>query len=68
MILGLLTWRRGQLRPADALPVLLLVVAALAMLMAPMARNGDISEFRHRALPLLVVVVSSVGACGSPPS
>jgi hypothetical protein len=58
VLLGLLTWRRGQLRPADAVPLLLLVVAALAMLLGPRPPSGDMSEFRHRALPLLVVVVS----------
>jgi hypothetical protein len=58
VFLGLVTWRRRRLRPEDAVPVLLLAVAALAMLMAPMARNGDMSEFRHRALPLLVIVMS----------
>lgn len=58
VILGLLAWRRKLLGAADALPWLLLVVAALAMLMAPMAPDGDITEFRHRPGPLLVVVLS----------
>lgn len=54
--LGLLAWRRGRWRAVDALPLLLILVAAIAILLAPVARNGDISEYRHRAGPLLVVV------------
>jgi hypothetical protein len=50
------TWRRRCLTAADALPGLLLAVAVLAMALGPMAGNGDITEYRHRALPLLVLV------------
>jgi len=50
---------RRRLAPADALPWLMLAVAALEMLLAPVSRNGDITEFRHRAGPLLVVVVAA---------
>jgi hypothetical protein len=42
--------------PALLLPTLLLAVAAISILLAPNARQGDISEYRHRAGPLLVVV------------
>jgi hypothetical protein len=48
--------RRGRLEAVDALPFILLAVATIAILMAPSPRHGDISEFRHRAGPLLVVV------------
>lgn len=40
----------------DAIPFLLLAVASIMMILAPMPPNGDITEFRHRAGPLLVVV------------
>ena len=51
-----LAHRRGRLEAIDALPFIFLVVATIAILMAPQARHGDISEFRHRAGPLLVLV------------
>ncbi|WP_245434927.1 hypothetical protein [Rhizobium anhuiense] len=40
----------------DAIPFLLLAVASIMVILAPMPPNGDITEFRHRAGPLLVVV------------
>ncbi|ASS54334.1 hypothetical protein CHR56_06960 [Rhizobium leguminosarum bv. viciae] len=40
----------------DAIPFLLLAVASIMMILAPITANGDITEFRHRAGPLLVVV------------
>jgi hypothetical protein len=58
---GGLIWtlsRRGRLESADRLPALLLAVAVVSMLLAPIARNGDPTEFRHRAGPLLVVVLA----------
>ena len=58
LLLTILAWRRGVLCPADAAPWLLLLVGTVASLMAPVARNGDISEFRHRAGPLLVAVMA----------
>jgi hypothetical protein len=57
-VLWLAFRRRAQLEAADRLPWILLAVAALSMLLAPVARNGDISEFRHRAGPLLVIVLA----------
>jgi hypothetical protein len=51
-----LAHRLGRIVAIDALPFIFLVVATIAILMAPPARNGDISEFRHRAGPLLVLV------------
>ena len=51
--------RRGRLEPADWLPAILLAVAAISMLLAPVARNGDTTEFRHRAGPLLVVILAT---------
>jgi hypothetical protein len=48
--------RRQRLEAIDALPFVLLIVAAIEILMAPTARNGDLTEFRHRASPLLVIV------------
>ena len=58
VIFAFLAYRHGKLEAVDALPFILLMVAAVEILMAPMARNGDFSEFRHRAGPLLVVIVS----------
>ena len=55
LLLGLL-WRRRR-AIEDALPWLLLLAATLEMFLAPIAPNGDISEFRHRAGPLLVAVI-----------
>lgn len=55
LILAVLARRR--LGAADALPWLLLAVAALEMMLAPNSRNGDITEFRHRAGPLIVAVI-----------
>ena len=56
LVLALLLRRRRAIE--DALPWFLLLAAVLEMLLAPMSRNGDISEFRHRAGPLLVVVIA----------
>jgi hypothetical protein len=58
VLLGFIAWRRRLLGAADALPLLLLLVATLEMLLAPTPRNGDMTEFRHRAGPLLVAVLS----------
>jgi hypothetical protein len=56
LVSGWLAWRRGLLTRVDALPFLLLLVAAVVMVLSPISRNGDISEYRHRAGPLLVAV------------
>jgi hypothetical protein len=48
--------RRGRLEAIDALPFILLLVATIEILMASTARNGDMTKFRHRAGPLLVIV------------
>jgi hypothetical protein len=56
LVLAFLTRRRCG--AADALPWLLLVAAALEMILAPVSRNGDITEFRHRAGPLIVAVIA----------
>jgi hypothetical protein len=58
VLLGFIAWRRRLLGAADALPLLLLLVATLAMLLAPTPFNGDMTEFRHRAGPFLVAVLS----------
>jgi hypothetical protein len=57
-ILTVLGWRRGRLRPIDAAPWLLILVALIAALLAPVARNGDITEYRQRGGPLVVAVVA----------
>lgn len=51
-----LCFRRGSLDSSDLLPWLLLLVCLLAAMMAPTSRHGDITEYRHRAGPLLVPV------------
>lgn len=48
-------WCR-QTEAADVIPFLLLAVAAIAIVLAPVARNGDITEFRHRPGPLIAAV------------
>jgi hypothetical protein len=53
----LLLWQR-RWSTADALPWLLIAVAIVAVLLAPIARNGDIQEYRQRASPLLAVVIA----------
>ncbi len=58
LLLTILAWRRGLLCPADAAPWFLLLVGTVAILMAPLPNNGDITEFRHRAGPLLVAVTA----------
>jgi hypothetical protein len=58
-ILGVALWRRGRLEAMDWTPAILLAVASLSMILAPVARNGDPTEFRHRAGPLLVVVLAT---------
>ena len=57
--LGVALWRRGRLEAVDWMPTILMAVAALSMILAPIARNGDITEFRHRAGPLLVVILAT---------
>jgi hypothetical protein len=56
LISAVLARRQQPFEATDALPFILLVVATIEILMAPTARNGDMSEFRHRAGPLLVIV------------
>ncbi len=58
-VLGLGLRRRGRLQAVDWTPAILLTVAAVSMILAPLARNGDIAEFRHRAGPLLVVILAT---------
>lgn len=55
-IFAWLAHRGGRLSAADSLPFLLWIVAAIEMLLAPVARNGSIAEYRHRGGPLLVIV------------
>ncbi len=58
---GFAWWHAGRARTRtaiDVLPVLLLAVAAAMLMLAPIAPNGDISEFRHRPGPLLVPVLA----------
>ena len=58
VVLSLAIRRHGRLEAVDSLPWILLAVAALMMLLAPEPPTGDISEFRHRAGPLLVVILA----------
>lgn len=58
LLLGALAWRRGLVSSIDVLPLLLLIVGTLTIMLSPIGRNGDISEFRHRPGPLLVVVLA----------
>jgi hypothetical protein len=58
---GVAWWHAGRARTRtaiDVLPVLLLAVAVTMMTLAPIAPNGDVSEFRHRPGPLLVPVLA----------
>lgn len=57
VFMGVRLWRRNKLEAVDVLPWILLAVAVIFMFLGPMARNGDITEFRHRANPFLVVVL-----------
>jgi len=57
VLMGYRLWQRKKLESIDALPWIALAVAVIFMFLGPMARNGDITEFRHRANPLLVVVL-----------
>lgn len=56
IILGTIAKWRGRLEGIDMIPLILVAVAALAMVLGPPGRNGDVSEFRHRPGPLLAVV------------
>lgn len=55
LLLGL--FLRRYRATEDALPWLLLLVAVLEMFLAPMSPSGDITDFRHRAGPLVVSVI-----------
>ncbi|MCX7349490.1 MAG: hypothetical protein NTZ54_08185, partial [Alphaproteobacteria bacterium] len=44
------------LEPWDRIPFLLFLVAAVFAFLGPLPPNGDISEFRHRGGPLLMIV------------
>ncbi len=46
----------NRLNISDLIPALLIVVYVILLLYAPEARNGDISEYRHRHFPLLYIV------------
>jgi hypothetical protein len=49
---------KGKLQSYDMIPFIFLTVASILMLLAFLPKNEDISEFRHRAGPILVVVIS----------
>ncbi|ADY66002.1 hypothetical protein [Agrobacterium tumefaciens] len=49
---------KRKLQAEDTIPFILLTVAIVAITLAPIPQNGDISEFRHRGGPILVVIIS----------
>lgn len=49
--------RRFGFQAADALPLLLVICFIGLMFFAPIARNGDLSEYKHRHFPLIYVVI-----------
>jgi hypothetical protein len=55
-ILSYLSARQFGFSLFDALPYLLLIVFIGLMLFAPAARNGDLSEYKHRHFPMLYAV------------
>jgi len=50
--------RRFGFHPIDALPLFVLVNFVALMLFAPMARNGDLTEYKHRHFPLVYVLIA----------
>lgn len=46
----------NTLKPWDRIPFLLMLVAAVFLFLGPRPPNGDLSEFRHRGGPLLLIV------------
>lgn len=52
-----LNLRRARFNAADTIPLLLILSFVGLMLFAPIAQNGDLSEYKHRHFPLLYVVV-----------
>lgn len=53
-----LSVRRFGFHTADALPLLLLMTFIDLMLFAPIAANGDFTEYKHRHFPLLYVIIA----------
>lgn len=56
LVLGARVWSIGLLRPWDSIPIFLMIITAVFTFLGPVPPNGDISEFRHRAIPLLLFV------------
>lgn len=48
--------RQASLQPWDSIPGLLTAIACVFAFLGPMPANGDLSEFRHRAVHLLLIV------------
>ena len=57
VFLGCRLWKAQRLNAEDSLPWIFLAVAVVFMFLGPVARNGDITEFRHRPGPLLVIMI-----------
>ncbi|KAA3498031.1 hypothetical protein DXM27_23945 [Rhizobium rhizogenes] len=58
VISALILLGKKKLEAEDAIPLILLAVAVVMITLAPIPQNGDISEFRHRGGPILVVIIS----------
>jgi hypothetical protein len=48
--------RHSALQPWDSIPGILTTIACIFAFLGPMPANGDLSEFRHRPVPLLLTV------------
>lgn len=57
-ISALILLGKKKLEAEDAIPFILLAVAVVMIILAPIPQNGDISEFRHRGGPILVIIIS----------
>jgi hypothetical protein len=56
IILRIRVRQMKALEPWDSIPFLLMLIATIFLFLGPLPPNGDISEFRHRGGPLLLVV------------
>lgn len=48
--------RKQTLELTDLLPLALLFIYVLVMVFSPVARNGDLSEYKHRHFPLIYIM------------
>ena len=56
LIILAIRYKKNELNRSDSIPVQALVFFILLMIFSPPGNNGDITEYRHRAFPLIYLI------------